>query len=58
MFRLGYSMRGTRSRTNSAYGAALGVFIKQKLSNHPFTVIGRRKEILYMSMMWSLSMLH
>ena len=25
---------GTRSRTNSAYGAALGVFIKQKLSNY------------------------
>ena len=39
-----FNVYGTRSRTNSAYGAALGVFIKQKLSNHPFTVIGSGKQ--------------
>ncbi len=39
-----FNVYGTRSRTNSAYGAALGVFLKQKLSNHPFTVIGSGKQ--------------
>ena len=37
-------MYGTRSRTNSAYGAALGVFLKQKLENKPFTVFGDGKQ--------------
>jgi len=35
-----FNVYGTRSRTNSAYGAALGVFLKQKLENKPFTVVG------------------
>lgn len=35
-----FNVYGTRSRTNSAYGAALGVFLKQKLSNYPYTIIG------------------
>tara|TARA_B100000902_G_scaffold399090_1_gene468345 strand:+ start:332 stop:1330 length:999 start_codon:yes stop_codon:yes gene_type:complete len=39
-----FNVYGTRSRTNSAYGAALGVFLKQKLSGHPYTVIGNGKQ--------------
>jgi|TARA_B110000971_G_C19985562_1_gene489395 UDP-glucose 4-epimerase len=39
-----FNVYGTRSRTNSAYGAALGVFLKQKLSNYPFTIIGNGKQ--------------
>tara|TARA_B100001248_G_C27341994_1_gene436756 strand:- start:53 stop:1042 length:990 start_codon:yes stop_codon:yes gene_type:complete len=39
-----FNVYGTRSRTNTAYGAALGVFLKQKLSNHPFTIIGDGKQ--------------
>ncbi len=39
-----FNVYGTRSRTNSAYGAALGVFIKQKLSDYPFTIIGSGKQ--------------
>ena len=35
-----FNVYGTRSRTNSAYGAALGVFLKQKLENKPFTIVG------------------
>ena len=47
-----FNVYGTRSRTNSAYGAALGVFLKQKLSNHPFTVIGngkQKRDFIYVS---------
>ena len=39
-----FNVYGPRSRTNSAYGAALGVFIKQKLSKKPFTIIGSGKQ--------------
>lgn len=39
-----FNVYGARSRTNSAYGAALGVFLKQKLLNHPFTIIGNGKQ--------------
>ena len=39
-----FNVYGTRSRTNSAYGAALGVFLKQKLANKPLTVIGNGKQ--------------
>jgi UDP-glucose 4-epimerase len=39
-----FNVYGTRSRTNSAYGAALGVFLKQKLENKPFTVVGNGKQ--------------
>ncbi len=35
-----FNVYGTRSRTNGAYGAALGVFLKQKLEKKPFTVVG------------------
>ena len=47
-----FNVYGTRSRTNSAYGAALGVFLKQKLSNHPFTIIGsgrQKRDFIYVS---------
>ena len=39
-----FNVYGTRSRTNGAYGAAIGVFLKQKLSNHPYTIIGDGKQ--------------
>jgi len=35
-----FNVYGLRSRTHGAYGAALGVFLKQKLSKKPFTVVG------------------
>tara|TARA_Y100000389_G_scaffold184486_1_gene202994 strand:- start:1798 stop:2793 length:996 start_codon:yes stop_codon:yes gene_type:complete len=39
-----FNVYGTRSRTHGAYGAALGVFLKQKLSNKPFTIVGNGKQ--------------
>ena len=39
-----FNVYGTRSRTHGAYGAALGVFLKQKLSNKPFTVVGNGRQ--------------
>jgi UDP-glucose 4-epimerase len=47
-----FNVYGTRSRTNTAYGAALGVFLKQKLSDHPFTIIGngkQKRDFIYIS---------
>ena len=47
-----FNVYGTRSRTNSAYGAALGVFLKQKLSNQPFTIVGtgnQKRDFIYVS---------
>lgn len=35
-----FNVYGLRSRTHGAYGAAFGVFLKQKLSKKPFTVVG------------------
>lgn len=35
-----FNAYGTRSRTSGAYGAVFGVFLKQKLSKKPFTVVG------------------
>ncbi|MTI08916.1 SDR family oxidoreductase [Curvivirga aplysinae] len=35
-----FNVYGPRSRTSGAYGAVLGVFLKQKLSNKPFTIVG------------------
>ena len=37
-------------RTTGAYGAVFGVFLKQKLSNKPFTVVGdgsQKRDFLY-----------
>lgn len=35
-----FNAYGTRSRTSGAYGAVFGVFLKQKLSRTPYTVVG------------------
>lgn len=35
-----FNVYGTRSRTSGAYGAVFGVFLKQKIANKPFTVVG------------------
>ena len=39
-----FNVFGIRSRTTGAYGAVMGVFLKQKLSNKPFTVVGNGKQ--------------
>jgi UDP-glucose 4-epimerase len=47
-----FNAYGPRSRTNNVYGAVIGVFLKQKLSNHPLTVIGngkQKRDFLYIS---------
>ena len=47
-----FNVYGTRSRTNSAYGAALGVFLKQKLLSKPFTIIGngnQKRDFVYVT---------
>lgn len=35
-----FNVYGPRSRTTGAYGAVFGVFLKQKLADKPFTVVG------------------
>lgn len=35
-----FNAYGTRSRTSGAYGAVFGVFLRQKLANKPYTVVG------------------
>jgi UDP-glucose 4-epimerase len=35
-----FNAYGPRSRTSGAYGAVLGVFLRQKLAGRPFTVVG------------------
>lgn len=35
-----FNVYGPRSRTSGAYGAVFGVFLAQKLSGQPFTVVG------------------
>jgi UDP-glucose 4-epimerase len=47
-----FNVYGVRSRTNSAYGAALGVFLKQKLSRKPFTIVGngnQKRDFIYVT---------
>ena len=39
-----FNVFGPRSRTTGAYGAVMGVFLKQKLSNKPYTVVGNGKQ--------------
>ena len=39
-----FNVYGTRSRTHGAYGAVMGVFLKQKISKKPFTVVGNGKQ--------------
>ncbi len=39
-----FNAYGTRVRTTGAYGAVFGVFLKQKLENKPFTIVGNGKQ--------------
>jgi UDP-glucose 4-epimerase len=39
-----FNVYGPKSRTSGAYGAVLGVFLKQKLSGKPFTVVGTGRQ--------------
>jgi UDP-glucose 4-epimerase len=39
-----FNVYGPRSRTTGAYGAVFGVFLKQKLADKPFTVVGDGKQ--------------
>jgi UDP-glucose 4-epimerase len=47
-----FNAYGTRSRTSGAYGAVFGVFLKQKLADKPFTVVGdgtQTRDFLYVT---------
>ncbi len=47
-----FNVYGTRSRTHGAYGAALGVFLKQKISKKPLTIVGngnQKRDFIYVS---------
>lgn len=47
-----FNAYGTRSRTSGAYGAVFGVFLRQKLANRPFTVVGdgaQTRDFLYVT---------
>lgn len=47
-----FNAYGTRSRTSGAYGAVMGVFLKQKLENKPFTVVGdgtQKRDFIYVT---------
>ncbi len=39
-----FNVYGPRSRTSGTYGAVFGVFLAQKLSGKPFTVVGNGKQ--------------
>ena len=39
-----FNVYGLRSRTTGAYGAVFGVFLAQKISNKPLTVVGSGKQ--------------
>ena len=39
-----FNVYGPRSRTSGTYGAVFGVFLKQKLANKPFTIVGDGKQ--------------
>ena len=39
-----FNVYGPRSRTTGAYGAVMGVFLKQKLSDKPLTIVGNGKQ--------------
>lgn len=47
-----FNAYGTRSRTSGAYGAVFGVFLRQKIANKPFTVVGdgtQTRDFLYVT---------
>ena len=39
-----FNVYGLRSRTSGTYGAVLGIFLKQKLSKKPLTIVGNGKQ--------------
>ena len=39
-----FNVYGPRARTSGTYGAVFGVFLAQKISNKPFTVVGNGKQ--------------
>tara|TARA_B100001057_G_scaffold453779_1_gene498887 strand:+ start:15013 stop:16029 length:1017 start_codon:yes stop_codon:yes gene_type:complete len=39
-----FNVYGLRSRTTGAYGAVFGVFLAQKISNQPLTIVGNGKQ--------------
>lgn len=47
-----FNAYGTRSRTSGAYGAVIGVFLRQKLAGEPLTVVGdgsQSRDFLYVT---------
>jgi len=47
-----FNAYGTRSRTSGAYGAVFGVFLRQKIAEKPFTVVGdgsQTRDFLYVT---------
>ncbi|MEK9568218.1 MAG: GDP-mannose 4,6-dehydratase [Paracoccaceae bacterium] len=47
-----FNAYGTRSRTSGAYGAVFGVFLRQKLAEKPFTIVGdgtQRRDFVYVT---------
>ncbi|MDA1330193.1 MAG: GDP-mannose 4,6-dehydratase [Chloroflexi bacterium] len=47
-----FNAYGTRSRTSGAYGAVFGVFLRQKLADKPYTVVGdgsQKRDFLYVT---------
>jgi UDP-glucose 4-epimerase len=47
-----FNVYGPRARTSGTYGAVFGVFLKQKLSNSPLTVVGdgsQKRDFLYVT---------
>ena len=39
-----FNVYGIRSRTNSTYGAVMGVFFAQKISKKPLTIVGSGRQ--------------
>ena len=39
-----FNVYGTRSRTSGTYGAMFGVFLAQKISEKPYTIVGDGKQ--------------
>lgn len=39
-----FNVYGTRAKSNNTYGAVFKVFLKQKLENHPLTIVGDGKQ--------------
>jgi UDP-glucose 4-epimerase len=47
-----FNAYGTRVKTTGVYGAVFGVFLKQKISKKPFTIVGngeQKRDFLYVS---------